>query len=417
MIVELVSTGSELLLGDTVNTNVSWLAQELNKLGYTIAYQSTIGDNRGRMAEIFRRAAERADIVISTGGLGPTQGDITREVLASAMGREVEFNSLAMTEVQKFFKRVNREVPTAASRREAMLPVGAGVLRNPVGVAPGVTLEVEDTTFILLPGPPGEMKGMFTDSVVPYLQERFGSQGVVKSYRYGIYGIREIDLEDRLMDLVKEQSNPTIAFLIKKGYIELRITAKANTAEEAEALLRPWDEIIRNRLGTHVGRSLDIPMEDLLGKNLTVANATISTAESCTSGLVGKTITNTSGSSAYYMGGVISYSNDIKHRVLGVPQELLDTYGAVSEQVARAMAEGVARVTGTDYSVSTTGIAGPGGGSEEKPVGLVWFGVTGPHGTVAHKANFIGSREEIRQGAAELALYYVYTYMKEKGTV
>ncbi|MBP9551524.1 nicotinamide-nucleotide amidohydrolase family protein, partial [Veillonella sp.] len=208
-----------------------------------------------------------------------------------------------------------------------------------------------------------------------------------------------------------------IAFLIKKGYIELRITAKANTAEEAEALLRPWDEIIRNRLGTHVGRSLDIPMEDLLGKNLTVANATISTAESCTSGLVGKTITNTSGSSAYYMGGVISYSNDIKHRVLGVPQELLDTYGAVSEQVARAMAEGVARVTGTDYAVSTTGIAGPGGGSEEKPVGLVWFGVTGPHGTVAHKANFIGSREEIRQGAAELALYYVYTYMKEKGTV
>ncbi|MBK7921915.1 MAG: competence/damage-inducible protein A [Veillonella sp.] len=414
MIVELVSTGSELLLGDTVNTNVSWLAQELNKLGYTIAYQSTIGDNRGRMAEIFRRAAERADIVISTGGLGPTQGDITREVLASAMGHEV---SLAMTEVQKFFKRVNREVPTAASRREAMLPVGAGVLRNPVGVAPGVTLEGEDTTFILLPGPPGEMKGMFTDSVVPYLQERFGSQGVVKSYRYGIYGIREIDLEDRLMDLVKEQSNPTIAFLIKKGYIELRITAKANTAEEAEALLRPWDEIIRNRLGTHVGRSLDIPMEDLLGKNLTVANATISTAESCTSGLVGKTITNTSGSSAYYMGGVISYSNDIKHRVLGVPQELLDTYGAVSEQVARAMAEGVARVTGTDYAVSTTGIAGPGGGSEEKPVGLVWFGVTGPHGTVAHKANFIGSREEIRQGAAELALYYVYTYMKEKGTV
>lgn len=417
MIVELVSTGSELLLGDTVNTNVSWLAQELNKLGYTIAYQSTIGDNRGRMAEIFRRAAERADIVISTGGLGPTQGDITREVLASAMGREVEFNSLAMTEVQKFFKRVNREVPTAASRREAMLPVGAGVLRNPVGVAPGVTLAVEDTTFILLPGPPGEMKGMFTDSVGPYLQERFGSQGVVKSYRYGIYGIREIDLEDRLMDLVKEQSNPTIAFLIKKGYIELRITAKANTAEEAEALLRPWDEIIRNRLGTHVGRSLDIPMEDLLGKNLTVANATISTAESCTSGLVGKTITNTSGSSAYYMGGVISYSNDIKHRVLGVPQELLDTYGAVSEQVARAMAEGVARVTGTDYAVSTTGIAGPGGGSEEKPVGLVWFGVTGPHGTVAHKANFIGSREDIRQGAAELALYYVYTYMKEKGTV
>ena len=182
MIVELISTGSELLLGDTVNTNVSWLAQELNKLGYTIAHQSVVGDNPKRMAEVFQLASTRADIVISTGGLGPTQGDITRNVLADSIGRPIVFNQEAMNELERFFKSVNRTIPDA-SRREAQLPEGAKVLYNPVGVAPGVVVEDGDTTYILLPGPPGEMKGMFQESVVPYLNGRFGSQGVVTSYR------------------------------------------------------------------------------------------------------------------------------------------------------------------------------------------------------------------------------------------
>ena len=391
MIVELISTGSELLLGDTVNTNVSWLAQELNKLGYTIAHQSVVGDNPKRMAEVFQLASTRAEIVISTGGLGPTQGDITRNVLADSIGRSIVFNQEAMDEVKCFFESVKRTVPD------------------------GVVVEDGVTTYILLPGPPGEMKGMFQDSVVPYLQERYGSQGVVTSYRYGVYDIREIDLENTLMDLVKNQSNPTIALLIKKGYIEVRITAKADTLDAAHDILNPWDAIIRERLGARVGRDLTISMEETLGRTLLEEHSTISTAESCTAGLVGKLLTNVSGSSEYYMGGVISYSNDVKHRVLGVPQDMLDTYGAVSEQVAKAMAEGARTVGQTTYAVSTTGIAGPGGGSPEKPVGLVWFGVTGPYGTVAHKANLIGNREDIRQSAAELALYYVYTYITEKG--
>jgi len=243
MIVELISTGSELLLGDTVNTNVSWLAQELNKLGYSVAYQSVVGDNPGRMAEVFRKAGQRADIVISTGGLGPTQGDITRQVLASSLDRNVVYNEDAMAEVRQFFKRVGREMPDA-SRREAMLPEGSSVLENPVGVAPGVVTVDGDVTYILLPGPPGEMKGMFEQSVVPYLSKRFGSQGVVTSYRYAVYDIREIDLEERVMDLIKQQSNPTIALLIKKGYIELRITAKAESLKAAHDLLNPWSHII-----------------------------------------------------------------------------------------------------------------------------------------------------------------------------
>ena len=414
MIVELISTGSELLLGHTVNTNVSWLAEEMNKLGYTVAYHSTVGDNRTRMSEVFQRASERADIIISTGGLGPTEGDITREVLGQTLDLPMEFNESAMREVQKFFDRVRRDMPDA-SRREAILPFGAGVLENPVGVAPGVTLVSGNKTFILLPGPPGEMKSMFTNSVKPYLEAQFGLQGIVKSYRYGIYDIREIDLEARLIDLVESQDNPTIAFLIKKGYIEVRITAKANTLEEARSLLAPWHAIIIERLGRNIGRTLEVSMEELVGTALKEDDATISTAESCTAGWVGKQITNVDGSSQYFKGGIVSYSNDVKHEVLGVSNDDLITYGAVSEEVAKARAEGAARVIGTTYAVSTTGIAGPSGGTAQKPVGLVWFGVTGPYGTVAYKANLIGNREEIRQGAAELALYHIYTYMKEKG--
>ena len=411
MIVELISTGSELLLGDTINTNVSWLAHELNAMGYTIAFQSTIGDNRGRMGDCFIRAAERADLIICTGGLGPTQGDITREVLASVTDRSMTLNQDAMAEVQSFFERVGRPMPEA-SEREATLPKGAGVLHNPVGVAPGVTLAHDGVTYVLLPGPPGEMKAMFTESVAPYLVEKFGSQGVVKSHRFAIYGMREIDLESNLMDLVKAQSNPTIAFLIKKGYIELRITAKADTLEEAKALLAPWDSIIKGRLGDKVGRNLDISLEDRLGYMLINRKESLASAESCTAGLIGKLITDRPGSSAYYRGGIISYTNEVKHNVLGVPQEILDTVGAVSPETAKAMAEGAKRLTGATYGVSTTGIAGPGGAEPGKPVGLVWIAVAGPKGTVTHKTNYIGNRDAVRQSAAEMALYYVKEYME-----
>lgn len=414
MIVELISTGSELLLGDTVNTNVSWLAQELNKLGYTVAYQSVVGDNRLRMQEVLRIAMKRADIIITTGGLGPTQGDITREVVASAIDVPLECNEDAMNEIKAFFHRVNRDMPEA-SRREAMLPSSSNVLHNPVGVAPGVALQDKNsqTTFILLPGPPEEMKGMFVDSVIPYLEHTFGVQGNVHSYRYAIYGLRELELERTVADLVASQSNPTIALLIKKGYIELRITAHGKTVDEAKQLLAPWDAIIRERLGHHVGRELHTSMDELLASALLTASATVSTAESCTSGLVGKRLTDLAGSSAYYNGGIISYTNTIKHNLLHVPQELLDTVGAVSREVAQAMAEGTRRITNSTYGISTTGLAGPGGGTKDKPVGLVYIGVAGPNGTVVHKLELIGNRDDIRQSAAEYALYYLYEYMKE----
>lgn len=406
MIVELISTGSELLLGDTINTNVSWLAQALNSLGYTIAYQSTIGDNRTRMADCFQKAAERVDVIICTGGLGPTQGDITREVLGAVTNRSMEVNQEALDCVQSFFRRVGRPM-SDASRREATLPQGSSVLVNPVGVAPGLALESHGVTYILLPGPPGEMKAMFQESVVPYLEKKFGLQGVVRSHRFAVYGMREIDLESTLMDLVMSQSNPTIAFLIKKGYIELRITAKAKSVEEAEALLSPWDVIIKDRLGAALGRNLDQSIEECLASALEKRAESLSTAESCTAGLVGKLMTDRPGSSTYYRGGIISYTNEVKHKVLGVPLEVLDTVGAVSSETAIAMAEGARKLTQSTYAVSTTGLAGPGGAEEGKPVGLVWFAVSGPHGSRAYRNQFIGDRDEIRSSAAEMALYYV----------
>lgn len=407
MIVELISTGSELLLGDTINTNVAWLAQELNKLGYTVAFQTTIGDNPARMEEAFKAAAKRADIVVCTGGLGPTQGDITRPVLAKAIGVELELNPEAEQFVKEFFRNKGWDMPEP-SRREMLLPVNSVALANSRGVAPGVAVQSEGTTFILLPGPPAEMKAVFNESVRPYLECQFGGQGVVLSHRYAVYGMRELALEASLMDLVKAQQNPTIAFLIKNGYIELRITASAATSQEAEALLAPWDGILQDRLGDALGRRLEMPMLELVTDALLATGASVGTAESCTGGLVGKRLTELPGSSAYVQGGVISYSNEVKHKVLGVPQVELDEFGAVSEEVAKSMAIGVRTLLGTTYGVSTTGIAGPGGATPTKPVGLVYIGIAGPNGTVAYKNEFIGDRDSIRESTAERTLYYLY---------
>lgn len=413
MIVELIATGSELLLGDTINTNVAYLGHELNRLGYTVAFHSTVGDNRERMEAVVRQAATRADIVICTGGLGPTQGDITRECVAKAIDRPLVLHEEAVREVQQFFRSRNREMPEA-SRRETILPEGSVVLHNSVGVAPGLAVTADKVTFILLPGPPAEMKAVFSESAVPYLLNRFGEQGAIVSKRYAVYRLRELELEERLYDLVTMQHNPTIAFLIKNGYIEVRLTASGKTTVEATQRLAPWEHIVEERLGDAIGRVLTDNLPNTVGAMLLDRKATIATAESCTAGLVGKRLTEAAGSSSYYMGGVQSYSNDVKHRLLGVPQDLLDTYGAVSEEVAKAMAEGAKKVIGTDYGVSTTGVAGPGGGTRTKPVGLVWFGVAGPKGTVAFRNDFIGDRESIRQSAAEQALQYVQRYMENE---
>ncbi len=411
MIVELISTGSELLLGHIVNTNVKWLSEELNNRGYSVAYQTTVGDNPNRMKEVFQRAGERADIVISSGGLGATQGDITRKALADGLGLPLVFHEEAGREVDSFYEKQGRVKPYE-SDRDRYLPEGAKVLHNPVGVAPAVVVEQDNTVYILLPGPPSELKGTFTESVSPFLEERFGQQGMIYSERYAVYGYREMQLETLLQDLIQNQQNPTIALLIKPGYIEIRLTAKGESKADCQEKLGPWRSILLDRLEDI--RSLDTSVLEDFHKVALETGITIGTAESCTGGLVGKMLTDLGGSSGYYQGGVISYANAVKEQVLGVSSETLATYGAVSEETAKEMVEGVFRVLRTDYAIATTGIAGPGGGSQEKPVGLVYIGIGTPRRITVYKEIFIGDRTSIRKSVAERAIQYVYKELIER---
>ena len=411
MIVELISTGSELLLGHIVNTNVKWLSEELNNRGYSVSYQTTIGDNPERMKEVFQRAGERADIVISSGGLGATQGDITRKSLADALGLPLVFHEEAGREVDSFYEKQGRVKPYE-SDRDRYLPEGAQVLHNPVGVAPAVVVEQDNTVYILLPGPPSELQGTFKESVSSFLEQRFGQQGIIYSERYAVYGYREMQLETLLQDLIQNQQNPTIALLIKPGYIEIRLTAKGESKEDCQEKLGPWRSILLERLEGI--RSLDTSVLEDFHKVALTTGVTIGTAESCTGGLVGKILTDLGGSSGYYQGGVISYANAVKEQVLGVSSETLATYGAVSEETAKEMVEGVFRVLRTDYAIATTGIAGPGGGSQEKPVGLVYIGIGTPRGITVHKEIFIGDRDSIRKSVAERAIQYVYKELIER---
>ena len=411
MIVELISTGSELLLGHIVNTNVKWLSEELNNRGYSVSYQTTIGDNPERMKEVFQRAGERADIVISSGGLGATQGDITRKSLADALGLPLVFHEEAGREVDSFYEKQGRVKPYE-SDRDRYLPEGAQVLHNPVGVAPAVVVEQDNTVYILLPGPPSELQGTFKESVSSFLEQRFGQQGIIYSERYAVYGYREMQLETLLQDLIQNQQNPTIALLIKPGYIEIRLTAKGESKADCQEKLGPWRSILLERLKDI--RSLDTSVLEDFHKMALEKGITIGTAESCTGGLVGKTLTDLGGSSGYYQGGIISYANTVKEQVLGVSPETLATYGAVSEETAKEMVEGVFRVLRTDYAIATTGIAGPGGGSQEKPVGLVYIGIGTPRGITVYKEIFIGDRDSIRKSVAERAIQYVYKELIER---
>lgn len=411
MIVELISTGSELLLGHIVNTNVKWLSEELNNRGYSVSYQTTVGDNPERMKEVFQRAGERADIVISSGGLGATQGDITRKALADVLGLPLVFHEEAGREVDSFYEKQGRVKPYE-SDRDRYLPEGAKVLHNPVGVAPAVVVEQDNTVYILLPGPPSELQGTFKESVSPFLEQRFGQQGIIYSERYAVYGYREMQLETLLQDLIQNQQNPTIALLIKPGYIEIRLTAKGESKADCQEKLGPWRSILLERLKDI--RSLDTSVLEDFHKLAVERGVSIGTAESCTGGLVGKTLTDLGGSSGYYQGGIISYANTVKEQVLGVSSETLAVHGAVSEETAKEMVEGVFRVLRTDYAIATTGIAGPGGGSQEKPVGLVYIGIGTPRGITVYKEIFIGDRDSIRKSVAERAIQYVYKELIER---
>jgi len=399
---EILTIGTEILLGDLVDTNAAWLGGRLASLGVSIYRHTTVGDNKSRITAALKEAASRADLVITTGGLGPTSDDLTNACLGEAAGREMVEYPEARRHVDEMFKRFGR-TPTQSNYKQALFPEGSELIPNPLGTAMGAMLELDGALVATFPGVPGEMKGMFEETLEPLIRER--SEGSIVSRTLWFTGIGESALAEKVQDLL-DASDPTVAPLAGQGKVRLRVTARAVTPEEAEEKIAPVVDEILSRLGDYYFGEGDETLESAIGKLLTERGETLALAESCTGGLLAKRLTDGAGSSAFFTEGLVTYSNEAKERLLGVPNKLLVEHGAVSEPVAKAMAEGVRKTAGTDYGLSVTGVAGPDGGTEEKPVGLVFVGLSDVEGTVAERLDLSAwrrSREAIRERSANRA--------------
>lgn len=366
---EIISVGTELLLGDILNTDAQFLSQELAKLGLSVLHQSTIGDNHKRLHELLDLASKRSDIIILSGGLGPTPDDITKEVACEFFAKELVLHEESLERMTSYFVKKGIEMPEI-NKKQAMLPADCVVFQNNNGTAPGLAMEKDGTHILLLPGPPRELKPMFFESAVPYLR-RF-SDKVIISHNVRTFGIGESAMSEIVTDLL-DSSNPTVAPYAKDGEALLRVTALADNEDEAEELCAPMIEEIKARLSDYIYGIDCTCIEEAVVKMLKENNLKLATAESCTGGLIGKRITNVSGASEVFECGIIAYANEIKHRILGVSEDALRQYGAVSEEVAKQMAVGALRVSGADIAVSVTGIAGPNSDGTSKPVGLSYI--------------------------------------------
>ncbi len=366
---EIISVGTELLLGDILNTDAQFLSQELAKLGLSVLHQSTVGDNHDRLFELLEQAAKRSDIIILSGGLGPTPDDITKEVACEFFEKELVLHEESLKRMSAYFTAKGLVMPES-NKKQAMLPDDCVVFENNNGTAPGLGMEKNGTHILLLPGPPRELKPMFFESAVPYLK-RF-SDKVIISHNIRTFGIGESAMSETVADLL-DSSNPTVAPYAKDGEALLRVTAMADNEAEAEKICVPMIEKIKERLSDYIYGIDCSCIEEAVVPMLIKKNLKLATAESCTGGLIGKRITNVSGASKVFDCGIISYSNEIKHRVLGVSKETLEKYGAVSEEVAKQMAIGALRISDADIAVSVTGIAGPTSDGTSKPVGLSYI--------------------------------------------
>ncbi|CAN5221668.1 competence/damage-inducible protein A [soil metagenome] len=399
---EVVTIGTEMLLGDLVDTNSAWLSSRLASLGVSLYRHTTIGDNRERIIAALSEAASRADLVVTTGGLGPTSDDLTNECLGIAAGYKMVEYPEARRHVDEKFATFGRE-PTPSNYKQALFPEGTELIPNPLGTAMGALLELDGALVATLPGVPAEMKGMFEGTLAPLVRER--SEGAIVSRTLHFTGIGESALAEKVQYFL-DASDPTVAPLASQGKVRLRITTRAATLKEAEKKIAPVAEEVLTRLGDYYFGADDETLEGAVGRLLTERGETLSLAESCTGGLLVKRLTDGAGSSTYLKEGFVTYSNESKERLLGVPHDLLVEHGAVSEPVAKAMAEGVRKIAGTDYGLSVTGVAGPGGGSEEKPVGLVFVGISDEGGTVAERLDLSAwkhSREAVRERSANRA--------------
>lgn len=402
MRVELVMIGTELLLGDTVDTNASYLAEGLARHGIDLYYKSTVGDNWLRLIEVLSQALSRSDLVITSGGLGPTMDDLTREAAAAVTNCPLERNEEAEALMEAFFQRLGRTM-TQNNRKQAYLPRGAQAIPNSWGTAPGILWEMHGKTLICLPGVPRELKGMFEETVLPYLRAHSEGQ-VLVSRTLHFAGIGESQLEEEIRDILLEQGNPTVAPYASFGMVKLRITAKAPSELQARQLIAPVERQLRKRVGEFVYAVDGELLEEVVGRLLRGRGETVTSAESCTGGLIAHRITDVAGSSDYFERGFVTYSNAAKVQDLGVRSSTLEAFGAVSEECVREMAAGVRRHSDADWGLAVTGIAGPGGGTDEKPVGLVYMAVASAKETVTERHQFQGSRSDIKFRVAQAAL-------------
>ena len=398
MVVELISVGTELLLGNIVNTNTQFLAEKCALLGLTMYHQVTVGDNHDRLAEVIRTALKRSDVIILTGGLGPTEDDLTKEVCAEVMGFPLVEDTHTHERIEEYFRNNIYKVIPDNNWKQAIVPAGCIVLDNDNGTAPGLILEKYGKSAILLPGPPNELFPLFMNQVYPYLQKL--QPEVIRSQMVKICGVGESQVEDKILDLIDKQQNPTIATYAKTGEVHIRVTAKAATEEDAKKLVKPVVKEIKNRFGDYVySTKEEETLEQAVVRLLKKYELTVTTAESCTGGLLAGRIINVPGASEVYNEGFITYSNKAKRKYLDVSKSTLKKYGAVSEQTAREMATGGVFATDSDACVAVTGLAGPDGGSEEKPVGLVYIATYMKDKVNVQKYQFKGNRAKIREQA------------------
>jgi nicotinamide-nucleotide amidase len=407
---EIIAIGSEMLTPFRLDTNSLWLTEKLNAMGIEVRVKTVVGDDEARLEETVRDAMKRSEIVISTGGLGPTEDDITRKIFARVLRRQLILQDAILEKLRARFARRNMPMPEN-NARQALVIHGAQILENNNGTAPGMLITEGDCTVVMLPGPPREMKPIFEASVAPVLKQRAGDMLIARK-TLSIFGLGESAVDELAAPIYTQYQNPSTTILFKDGQIELHLTAQARNESETVKLLDELAGRLDEVLGEYIFSRSNETLEEVVGQLLKLRGYTLATAESCTGGLVAGRITEVPGSSEYFIEGVVSYSNEAKIDLLGVPRELIETYGAVSEQVAGAMAAGIRKRAGSTFGLAVTGIAGPGGGSDEKPVGLVYIALADDSQTTTRKFLFPGDRQFIRTLSVNAALDMVRRRVK-----
>jgi len=402
---EIVSIGTELLFGEIDDTNATYISRLLTSIGIDVHLRHAVDDELARIVQVLGAAMRRSDAVITCGGLGPTPDDLTRQAVAQITNRALQTVPAAEQQLRDFFAKRHRKV-SSNNLRQCQVPRGGQLLGNSVGTAPGLLIEHEGCTLIAVPGPPPEMRQMMTDHVMPYLRERLTQQQQSSLFTrtLRIADIGESDLAQQLEDILAGQTDPALALYASPGEVRIRMHTKAPSQQEANKKLGDLENSIRQRLGEHIYGTDDETMEVAVGQVLVAAGATLAVAESCTGGLIASRITDVPGSSRYFQGGYVTYSNELKQQLLGVPAQIIQQHGTVSEECAQAMAEGARQGSGADYALAVTGIAGPDGGTPQKPVGRVYIAVADEQETICQQFDWPGTRSQFKQRTSQMAL-------------